>query len=64
MKQKICVNMNIFCKIFGHWWDKREKYRQPCRRCLATRWLVIDKKKWAYGEKSIGWTVLDFKKLK
>jgi hypothetical protein len=54
--------MNIFCKIFGHWWDKSDKYRQPCIRCLAVRYRTVDKIKYAYGEKAVGWIIFDFKK--
>ena len=56
--------MRIFCRIFGHKWDKTEKYRQECKRCLAVRYRVVDKIKHAYGEKAIHWTVLDIGSLK
>lgn len=55
--------MNIFCKIFGHWWDKSDKYRQPCIRCLAVRYRTVDKIKYAYGEKAVGWMIFDLNKL-
>ena len=53
--------MNIICKIFGHKWSKTDKYRQECKRnyCLATRYLVIDKLKYASGENCVHWRIID-----
>ena len=58
--------MNIICKIFGHKWDKTDKYRQECKRnyCLATRYLAIDKIKHAFGEKCISWEIIDIDDIK
>lgn len=57
--------MNILCKIFGHWWDKSDKYsyKQECRRCIAVRYRTVDKVKYAYGEKAVGWMIFDLNKL-
>ena len=58
--------MNIICKLFGHDWNTTDKYDQPCKRnrCLASRWLVVDKIKQAYGEKCVEWQVFDLDDLK
>jgi len=51
--------MNILCSVFGHKWDKSDKYRQNCKRkfCYVHRALMWNKYKTAIGEKAISWRV-------
>ena len=53
------VISRLLCRCFGHKWDKTDKYRQPCKRCTAIRYTVINQYKQAIGEKCVEWRVLD-----
>lgn len=58
------INKKFLCRCFGHKWDKTDKYRQPCKRCNAIRYKMIDRYKQIIGEKCIDWKILDYKDLK
>lgn len=51
--------MNIVCRIFGHKWDRSNKYKQYCKRkkCSAFR------SKYSYMEK-IHWRTFDLERIK
>jgi hypothetical protein len=53
------------CGIFGHKWDKSDRYNQPCKRrgCYASRYLHY-KRFPMIGEAQIDWTILDIQNLK
>ena len=55
--------MKILCNIFGHRWNKSDKYRQPCKRCGVIRYKNIDKLKQYTGEKCIEWTIMESPKF-
>jgi len=33
---------HLLCRIFGHRWDKSNRYTQPCKRCKAMRMIYIN----------------------
>jgi len=47
----------LLCLIFGHKWDKTDKYRQPCKRCSVHRDKMYSEHRSMIGEKSISWKI-------
>ncbi|PCI28665.1 hypothetical protein COB55_03565 [Candidatus Wolfebacteria bacterium] len=53
--------MNLTCKLFGHKWDKKDKYRQPCKRkdCYVWRSLMIDRIAYYTWSGKLEWIVFN-----
>jgi len=51
------IKWNIYCKIFGHKWDKSDPYDQHCKRCPAERMLMYQKYHSA-GENPYSWKIM------
>lgn len=54
--------MGLNCKLLGHVWDETNPYKQNCKKCNCTRWLVINKYP-EIGEPLIDWRVIDYDEL-
>ena len=50
--------MNSTFKKCQHKWDESDKFRQPCTKCTAIRWLA-QKRFPEIGEPSIDWEIME-----